>query len=243
MAESNDNAVVALRDILGHTLDDADLKKLLHRAGNDVGVALNLHYDQSARADAPKRSAPSVPSFFDRRKCPKTESSQDPTAIDVVEASSQLKSPSVVDVAHTKPAMTSTAPLAERMRPKEMDDLLGQEDALGAVLRQAVQEDHLPSLILWGPPGCGKTSFAHCVAAATRRSFRSLSAAKAGTLVYGIPCISCICPPYEIRYILKASQNLRTEVFPSGSLAIVQVLLSPVLVRFARLVWRSCARN
>lgn len=65
------------------------------------------------------------------------------------------------------------------MRPKLLGELLGQEEALGA-LQQAVLEDRLPSLILWGPPGCGKTSFAHCVAQATKRQFRSLSAAKVG---------------------------------------------------------------
>ena len=58
--------------------------------------------------------------------------------------------------------------------------LLGQSDALGSVLSQALANDRLPSLILWGPPGCGKTSFAACVAASTQRLFRSLSAAKAG---------------------------------------------------------------
>ena len=65
------------------------------------------------------------------------------------------------------------------MRPKLLQELLGQEDALVG-LQQALLEDRLPSLILWGPPGCGKTSFAHCVAQATQRPFRSLSAAKAG---------------------------------------------------------------
>ena len=66
------------------------------------------------------------------------------------------------------------------MRPSNLDQLLGQGDALDAVLRSALAQDTLPSLILWGPPGCGKTSFAHCVSTATRRIFRSLSAAKSG---------------------------------------------------------------
>lgn len=65
----------------------------------------------------------------------------------------------------------AAGPLAERMRPQTLSDLVGQEEALGDVLRQAVQEDRLPSLILWGPPGCGKTSFAHCVAGSTRCNF------------------------------------------------------------------------
>ena len=66
------------------------------------------------------------------------------------------------------------------MRPTHVDELFGQGDALDAVLRGALNADRLPSLILWGPPGCGKTSFASCVASSTRRLFRTLSAAKSG---------------------------------------------------------------
>ena len=78
---------------------------------------------------------------------------------------------------------TTTAmikPLAERLRPRSLDQLLGQGEALDAILRQALANDRLPSLILWGPPGCGKTSFASCVAASTQRIMRNLSAAKSG---------------------------------------------------------------
>lgn len=79
------------------------------------------------------------------------------------------------------PAATpSSKPLAERMRPSRVADLFGQGEALDAVLKGALAADQLPSLILWGPPGCGKTSFASCVAGSTRRLFRTLSAAKSG---------------------------------------------------------------
>ncbi|CAE7905325.1 Wrnip1 [Symbiodinium necroappetens] len=188
MADGNaDSELAALRDVLGHTLDDAELKKLLNRAGNNAGVALNLHYDQATAATggnlAQKRPAPSLPGFFEtRQKYPKTDNS---IAIDEKDANSERKHASAIGSLQEKPATaacasSATTPLAERMRPKGIQELLGQEDALGSVLRQAVREDHLPSLILWGPPGCGKTSFAHCVAAGTKRAFRSLSAAKAG---------------------------------------------------------------
>ena len=187
MADGNaDSELAALRDVLGHTLDDAELKKLLNRAGNNAGVALNLHYDQATAATggnlAQKRPAPSLPGFFEtRQKYPKTDNS---IAIDEKDANSERKHASTIGSLQEKPATaacasSATTPLAERMRPKVIQELLGQEDALGSVLRQAVREDHLPSLILWGPPGCGKTSFAHCVAAGTKRAFRSLSAAKA----------------------------------------------------------------
>src|SRR6185503_907447 len=57
------------------------------------------------------------------------------------------------------------APLADRMRPRTLDELLGQEEVLGAgkPLRRAIEADELRSLILWGPPGSGKTTLAHVV--------------------------------------------------------------------------------
>ncbi len=79
-------------------------------------------------------------------------------------------------------AVAPDAPLAVRMRPSQLDDLVGQEHLLapGAPLRQLVSGDTLVSVILWGPPGSGKTTIAHLVARATRRRFVALSALSAG---------------------------------------------------------------
>ncbi len=68
-------------------------------------------------------------------------------------------------------------PLAARMRPQSLEDVVGQEHLLapGRLLRRAIESDRLGSLILYGPPGCGKTSLAEVVARATRRQFERLS--------------------------------------------------------------------
>ena len=74
------------------------------------------------------------------------------------------------------------APLATRMRPRSLDDLVGQELVIGpsSVLRRAVEAGQLPSLILWGPPGSGKTTLAILLAAMTQASFEQVSAVSAG---------------------------------------------------------------
>ena len=68
-------------------------------------------------------------------------------------------------------------PLAARMRPQSLDEILGQEPILGPgkLLRRAIEADRLGSIILYGPPGCGKTSTAEAIAAATRRRFERTS--------------------------------------------------------------------
>ncbi|MGM0380625.1 MAG: replication-associated recombination protein A [bacterium] len=74
------------------------------------------------------------------------------------------------------------APLAHRMRPRNFDEFVGQQHALGAdkPLRRALQADRLSSLILHGPPGCGKTALAHIIARHTEASFERLNAVLAG---------------------------------------------------------------
>jgi putative ATPase len=74
------------------------------------------------------------------------------------------------------------APLAERMRPTTFDELVGQQDLLapGKPLREAIERDLLQSIILWGPPGTGKTTLARIIAETTKARFVSFSAVLAG---------------------------------------------------------------
>lgn len=73
-------------------------------------------------------------------------------------------------------------PLAERMRPKSLEEYTGQKHLVGeqAVLRQAIESGNLPSFILWGPPGVGKTTLAKIIANQLKRPFHSLSAVNSG---------------------------------------------------------------
>jgi len=74
------------------------------------------------------------------------------------------------------------SPLASRLRPRTIDDVVGQEHLVGPgrPLRKLVDADRLTSAILWGPPGTGKTTLALAVAGTTARAFEQLSAVTAG---------------------------------------------------------------
>ncbi len=75
-----------------------------------------------------------------------------------------------------------STPLAERMRPTSLDEVVGQEHLIGTqgVLRKALDSGMLPSMILWGPPGVGKTTLARLIATALDRPFHTLSAISSG---------------------------------------------------------------
>ena len=78
--------------------------------------------------------------------------------------------------------LKNSAPLAERMRPERLEDFFGQEEVIGrgTPLRKAIEKDKLVSIILWGPPGSGKTTLAKIIARMTKSHFISLSAATSG---------------------------------------------------------------
>lgn len=84
--------------------------------------------------------------------------------------------------AHRRDLLKQRAPLADRMRPQTLDELVGQERIIGpgTLLRRAIEADRLSSLILWGPPGSGKTTLARIVATVTSSHFVQLSAVMAG---------------------------------------------------------------
>jgi putative ATPase len=87
---------------------------------------------------------------------------------------SKLPQPAFEDSAHQ--------PLAERMRPRTLDEFIGQEKLLGPgkPLRQQIENDEITSMLLWGPPGCGKTTLARMIARLTRSEFVAFSAVLAG---------------------------------------------------------------
>jgi len=108
--------------------------------------------------------------------------------------------------AYTPPEISPHAPLAERMRPRSVAEFCGQEHLVGEgrILRRMIETDSLASLILWGPPGCGKTTLAHIIAAETKSHFIFFSAILSGVK--------------EIREIFReaeryAARGIRTVLF------------------------------
>lgn len=79
-------------------------------------------------------------------------------------------------------AIAARAPLAARLRPQTLDDVVGQDHLVGAnaPLRRLIDADRVSSILLWGPPGTGKTTIAELIASSTKRRFERLSAVTAG---------------------------------------------------------------
>ena len=98
-------------------------------------------------------------------------------------------------------------PLADRMRPRNLDEFVGQEQVVGAgkPLRQALERGQLHSLVLWGPPGTGKTTLARLIAGQSDAEFMQLSAVMAG--------VKDIREAVERAKTLRAEQGRRTVLF------------------------------
>jgi putative ATPase len=95
--------------------------------------------------------------------------------------------------------MATVPPLAERMRPTTLDEYIGQSHLVGenAILRRAIESGNLPSLILWGPPGVGKTTLAFIISNQLNRPFFSLSAINSGVK--------------DIREVIEKAARLKDE--------------------------------
>ena len=89
---------------------------------------------------------------------------------------------SLFDSSPPEAAPDNRRPLAERMRPERLEDFMGQEHILGPgkPLRRQIERDELTSVILWGPPGVGKTTLARLIARITRCEFIPFSAVLSG---------------------------------------------------------------
>lgn len=94
-----------------------------------------------------------------------------------------------------KQVMETSRPLADRMRPRRIDDVAGQEHVLGkgSLIRAAIEKDRIFSMILWGPPGCGKTTLAQIIASETKSYFMQFSAVLSGVR--------------EIRAVIEQAEN------------------------------------
>lgn len=130
--------------------------------------------------------------------------------------------------------MESTKPLAYRVRPKKLEDFVGQENILGKdkLLYRTIKADRLSSLILWGPPGCGKTSLAKVISETTKYKFVKLNAVTAGVQdikntiteaenVFLNPTGKCILFIDEIHRFNKLQQDALLPFVEDGTVILI----------------------
>jgi len=137
-----------------------------------------------------------------------------------------LASPGGVQVASSAAAFTppsADSPLPVRMRPATLDELVGQEHLLaaGSPLRQLVTGSSPMSVILWGPPGTGKTTIAHLVAAATNRKFVAMSALSAGVIDFTVLSSSELLQAPDPVHIVLDLAKVGLD-FPSQTLVVTK---------------------
>ena len=130
--------------------------------------------------------------------------------------------------------LQAKAPLAARMRPRSFDEYIGQDHIIGAgsVLRRSIEADRLPSIILWGPPGAGKTTLASLIANLTRSHFEQISGVASGVADLrrvaaearqrlGMSAQSTILFVDEIHRFNKAQQDVILPYVEDGTLVLI----------------------
>jgi len=128
---------------------------------------------------------------------------------------------------------SAAAPLADRMRPETLEEYIGQKHLLGPgkLLRRLLEQDNIPSMIFWGPPGVGKTSLARIIASLTKSSFINFSAVTSGikeikdimkqaedNRAYGT---RTLCFVDEIHRFNKAQQDAFLPYVEKGSITLI----------------------
>ncbi|MCX7591584.1 MAG: AAA family ATPase, partial [Kiritimatiellae bacterium] len=148
---------------------------------------------------------------------------------------------------------TVREPLATRMRPRTLQEIIGQDHILGPgkLLRRAVEADRLGSIILYGPPGCGKTSLAEVIARVTRRHFERTSGVVANVSVLrtliqeasqrrGRQGIETILFIDEIHRFNEAQQDVLLQPLETGVITLIGATThNPLFFINAPLVSRS----
>lgn len=151
-------------------------------------------------------------------------------------------------------------PLAEAVRPNNLDEFIGQQHLVGegSVLRKSLQTGHIPSLIFWGPPGCGKTSLAFIIAKVVKKDFFTLSAISSGVKdIRGIIDKARIADEAPILFIdeihrfNKGQQDSLLNAVETGQIILMGAttenpsfeVISPLLSRCQVYILKSFAEN
>lgn len=122
-----------------------------------------------------------------------------------------------------------TQPLAERLRPTKLDELVGQEHLSGenGILRKTISSGTIPSMILWGPPGVGKTTIANIIANEVKQPFTTLSAISAGVkevrevIAQARPGVKTILFIDEIHRFNKSQQDALLGAVEKGRITLI----------------------
>jgi len=140
---------------------------------------------------------------------------------------------SLFDTQNENNIAPSNAPLADRMRPRDLDDYIGQTHLVGPgkILRRMLEQDMIPSMIFWGPPGVGKTTLAKIIANRTKSDFLNFSAVTSGikeikdimkqaeeNRAYGV---RTLCFVDEIHRFNKAQQDAFLPYVEKGSITLI----------------------